>query len=349
MKTYIPYSFLAAAAACGMALGQTAYTTPVGYTTSTVYAAFGAGSPKNNVVAPNLQNSASWAGSVGSISGDVLTLSDASLQAAAYNEISTNFSLGTVYAYFIETSDGYWAQIVSNSATTVTVEAGAGANFTAGEAVKIRKHVTIASYFGANNEAGLLPNNDGDPGEADNITIIDEVNSSSILVFPSNLLGGSWITDAFEEAANIPIYPDQGLQVLRRGLTDVVFTSSGEVNVTGRQIGITSGIQIRPTARPVDGTIGDLGLYTGVDSTGLADDGGTVDPAEADTVQVLVNGNTITYFYSTVDLGAGPGWYDDGFAPAENLPAGAALIINRTNPRNSGSFSGTLLSPIPTL
>jgi len=34
MKTYIPYSLLAALAACGMAYGaSTAYTTPVGYTT----------------------------------------------------------------------------------------------------------------------------------------------------------------------------------------------------------------------------------------------------------------------------------------------------------------------------
>jgi hypothetical protein len=347
MKPIIPFALLGAFFAVGAA--KAVSTKPVGYTSATIYAAFGPSSPKTNVVAPDLQNPASWAGTVASVSGDTITLTSAALTPGAFNEISGSFSLGTVYAYFIETADGYWAQIVSNDATSVTIESGAASNFSNGESVTIHRHVTIGDYFGAANETGLTADSGGDPGLADNIILIDEVNSSSILVFAApGLLGPSstWITDGFEEAGSIPIYPDQGLQVVRRGSTNLTVVHDGEVDTNGRQIQVTSGIQIRPYVLPVDTTLADLDLYTGDEATGIADDDGSVDIAQADNVQVLVDGVTNTYFYSTVDLGSGPGWYDDGFLPAPVLPAGAGLIINRNNPRNASPFVWVNPAPV---
>jgi len=334
------YAILAAALACGLASAQTtAYTTPVGYTTTTVSAAFGAGNPKNNVVAPNLQNPASWAGTVASISGNTLTLTGtvtSPLTSGAYNQLGFSF---TAYGYYIQANDGFWTHIVSNNGTSVTLRAGEGSKFTVGEAVTIRRHLTISDYFGANNSANLLASPAGDTAIADNITLIDEVNGGTVTVIASDALGGTWITDGFEDAATLPIYPEQGLQVLRRGLTDLSFVATGEVDLKPRQIGVDPGVQIRPYVTPVNTTLTALNLYTGNPATGVVGSA-TGDIGEADIVTVLVNGVPLNYFYCTVDLGVGAGWYDDSlsFVGDVALPAGAGLIINRSNPTNSQSF-----------
>ncbi len=338
MKPYISYSLILAAAACGMAsAAETAYTTPVGYTTTVISQAYGPTAPKNNVIAPLLQNSSSWAGNVSGVVGDVVSLTSAALTPGAYNPNGDVSFL--VYAYYIQTSDGYWAQIASNDATSVTVEAGAGANFSVAENVIIRRHVTINDYFGANNSANLLASSAGDAEVADNINIIDEVNGGAIIVIASDALGGTWITDAFEEAGGIAIYPDQGLQVLRRGATNLGVVQSGEVDVLPRQIGINAGVQIRPYDVPTATTLTTLGLYTGNPATGVVPSE-TGDTAEADIVTVLSGGVPTNYFYSTIDLGGGVGWYDDGlsFVGDIDLPAGVGLIINRSNPTNSSPF-----------
>jgi hypothetical protein len=343
MKPITSFALLAAIASIGAA--SAAATDPVGYTTTTIYGAFGPGSPKNNVIAPDLQNSASWAGTVASVAGDTVTLTDAALTAGAFNAPTFSF---TAYSYFVETADGYWANIVSNTATDITLEAGAAANFTAGEAVTIRRHVTIADYFGANNETGLLADPAGDSGTADNIILIDEVNGGTLTVMASDALGGTWITDAFEDAATVPIYPDQGVQVLRRAVGNLSLVHDGEVDVNGRQVGVNTGVQIRPQVIPSGTTLTDLDLYTGDNATGVVASA-TGDTSEADLITVLVDGNPSNYFYATVDLGGGEGWYDDSlnFVGDTVLPAGAGLIINRANPTNSSPF--VWMNPAPTI
>lgn len=342
MKPITSFALLCAFAA----VAQGAVTDPVGYTTTTIAAAYGPGAPKTSVIAPDLEVPAVFGSTISGISGDQISLSGASFTPNSFDALTT-FAVGTVYAYFIESADGYWAQITTNDAGSVTVQAGAGANFTVGEAVKVHRHVTISDYFGANNEAGLLSDSGGDPGAADNILIIDEVNSTLNTIFLTDLLGGSYATDGYEEAGNFPIYPDQGLQVVRRGLTDVQLVFAGNVDVNGRQVQVNSGLQLRPYVSPVATSLNGLNLYTGDIATGVADDGGTLDPGSADTVQVLVNGDTFTYFYTTLDLGNGPGWVDDGGNYAPDLPAGASLIINRTNPTNNSPFIWVI--PAPTI
>jgi hypothetical protein len=343
MKPIIPFALLGALLAIGAA--DAAATKPVGYTSATIFGAFGPGNPKNNVVAPDLQNPASWAGTVASVSGDVVTLTSAALTPAAYNPVPFSF---TSYSYFIETADGYWAHIVSNNATSVTLEAGAGVNFSNGEAVTIYRHLTISDVFGAANETGLLADSSGDTAVADNIVLIDELGAGNLTVIASDALAGVWITDAFEDAAALPIYPDQGIQVVRRGLTNLTLVLDGEVDTNGRQIGVTTGVQIRPQVIPVPTTLTDLDLYTGSPATGVVGSA-TGDTAEADIVTVVVNGTSTNYFYAEVDLGGGVGWYDDGlaFAGATALPSGAGLVINRSNPTNSSPF--VWINPAPTI
>ncbi|RYG58666.1 hypothetical protein EON80_26715 [bacterium] len=76
MKSYIPYSLLAAAAACGLAFAQeTAYTTPVGYTTQTLAA------NSFNLVGINLQTPTTVAGTLTAVSGTQLSDSNADFTA----------------------------------------------------------------------------------------------------------------------------------------------------------------------------------------------------------------------------------------------------------------------------
>ncbi|MEP4077513.1 hypothetical protein [Haloferula sp.] len=335
MKPIIPFALLSAFLAVG---AQGAATDPVGYTTATISAAFSPTSPKNNVIAPDLENSASFAGAVDSVSTDQLVITGAAFTPNDFDQ-SAGFAGLTVYSYYIEAADGYWAQIVSNDATSVTVEAGAGANFTASDTITIRRHLTIADYFGALNETGLLADGVGDAGSADNIILIDEINGGTNTIFASTVLGPAttWVNDSFEDAGAFPIYPDQGVQVVRRGTTDLSVVLTGAVDLNGRQTGISTGVQIRPFTIPVDTTLNDLGLYTGDPATGVVGDG-TGDPGVADIVTILTNGIPANYFYSTIDLGSGAGWYDDSFVAAPVIPAGSGLIINRSNPTNSSPF-----------
>jgi hypothetical protein len=308
---------------------------PLGYTTTKLYGSHTNGSRKTNFVSPNLVNPASWYGAVESIDGDRLVLTGASLTSGAFNAPSLSPKR---YAYYINTNDGYWAHIVSNDQNSLTLPAGFAANFSVGEAVLIRRHLTIADYLG-NNEVGLRANDSGVFSLADKISIIDQENNGTNIIIPSSALGGKWLTDTFEDGATFPIYPDQGIQISRSLPGDLVLETVGEVDSKSRQIQITTGTNLRPLVLPVETKLSELGLYTGDPATGLvASENGIV--SQSDNVRVTVNGVTSTYFYSSSDLGSGPGWYDTSFQYAGDqiLPVGAALIIKRSNPVNSSPF-----------
>jgi len=355
MKPIIPFALLGALLAVGAA--DAAATTPVGYTTNLVKAAFSPTSAKVNFISLPLVNSASWAGSVTSVLGDVVTLNvgTSPLTAGAYDKFGPlAFSGTTVYRYYIETADGYYAQIESNATGTVTVETGAGSNFSPAELVTIRRHRTMSDLFGPANEAGLQGTGTGDPNEADNINIIDETNGGNVGIFPAPgvIVGATFVDASFNDADDYPVYPDQGLQIVRRGATDLPITVTGEVHAIPTQIQIGTGFQIRPVVLPVPVALGGLALYTGNIATGLAgSDSGDLN--QADKLSIVIDGNSTGYFYSTIDLDPAPGdqigWYTDAFLFVDTtvLPAGAALNITRDNPTNNAPF--VWINPAPVI
>lgn len=337
MKKTFYHCLLAAASVHGAVQAETPSVSSeaLGYTTTPLHGGYGGSARKNNIVSPNLVNPVSWQGTVAAINGDQVTLTGAPMAADVFRATSLSPKR---FAYYLNTTDGYWAHIVGNDANSVTLQAGFAADLTVGEAVIIRRHLTISDYFG-NNEIGLKSSPSGNLDEADKITLIDQENNGNITIFPSNAMGGIWMTPAFEDAAAYPIYPDQGLQISRLGTDDLVLESTGEVDTKGRQIRVTAGTNVRPITLPTSVTLGGLSLYTGDPATGLVgSDSG--DLGTADSVRVTFNGVTSSYFYSTIDLGAGPGWYDSAFQFASDrvLPAGAALVIKRSNPVNSAPF-----------
>ncbi len=326
---------LAAASIHGVATAAPVSSEPLGYTTTTLHGSFANGSRKNNIVSPNLVNAAAWQGTVASVNGDEVVLTGPAIAAGTFNAASL---APKRYSFYVNTADGYWAHIVSNTASAIMLPSGIAANFAVGESIIIRRHLTISDYLGSN-EVGLRSSASGNIEQADRLTLVDQENGGNVVIFPSTILGGTWVNEALQEAGSYPIYPDQAVQISRSLPADLVLETTGEVDRSGRQIRVNMGTNIRPISLPTSVTLSDLLLYTGDPATGVvASDRGDV--GRADNVRVTVNGVTSIYFYSTADLGAGAGWYTDSFEFAGDrvLPAGAAVVIKRSNSVNNASF-----------
>jgi uncharacterized protein (TIGR02597 family) len=120
MKTSISYSLIAAAMACGLALGQTtAYTTPVGYVTLDIPA------NSDSHVGQPLIREVAFAGSAASVAGGVITLSSSALTVDQF-VYSSPTQPKSYYLQAVGGSlDGRYFDVISNTATSITVDNGA--------------------------------------------------------------------------------------------------------------------------------------------------------------------------------------------------------------------------------
>lgn len=343
MKMTTLKSVAIAAGLASSAFGQA--TSPiVGYTTTTIDAEFGPGSPKTTLVAPTFVNKSEFNGAVGAVTGGDVELTGAAFTAGAYNQLAASGTIPPQPTHYVETEDGFWANIVSNTATTVTLDTADASQLTAGENVVIRRHITIEQFFGESNDAGLNASS-FDPGAADNIILLD--GGSTFIFYPDNSgsFTDTYVDTSFSGADNVAIQPDQGLQVVRRsgGATSLVFEGSLDANT--RQVSIGTGVRVVPVVLPTDTTLADLaslaGSLDGVD--GLQPVGADLDTSAADSIQILVDGATSTFFVN--NTGIFPGAFidaafgnQDGFV----IPNGAAIVINRAG----APFTWTIPAPL---
>lgn len=143
MKTYIPYSLLAALAATGMAYGaSTAYTTPVGYETLAV-------SPGFNFLGLRLQQPVVAAGAITAKSATSLTVGTLDLGALLADT--------TTYILDIKNANGVTQEFIGSAASgsVLTTPTGLSDKVTVGDSYAIRTAPTLSSTFGAANQAGL--------------------------------------------------------------------------------------------------------------------------------------------------------------------------------------------------
>lgn len=144
MKTYIPYSLLAAAAACGMALGQTAYTTPVGYVTLDIPAL------ADSTVTPPLSRSAVFSGVSASVSGNQITVAATGAADSAWINAG---DLNSKCYVLVKTGAlaGLRFPVTANSATTVSVNGGdttlQAQGFAAGDTLSVVPYWTLSTLF----------------------------------------------------------------------------------------------------------------------------------------------------------------------------------------------------------
>jgi uncharacterized protein (TIGR02597 family) len=312
-------ALLVAATGC---YAQTAVTDPVGYITINV--AGTAAATTYSAIAPTLVNKVEFSGVVTAISGDGKTLSLTGLTASAFGP---NFWLEITNG----TGEGAWTNIVSNSATGITVSDAMTTFVTAGTTtIKVRQHVTIAQFFGANNTAGLQGG--ADPGQADEVVFLGDrgVASQNVTVFYDPGAPG-WFNGDFAAADNLAIEPGVGMLIARKAHSNTSFVQVGHVK-TGKSM--TSVLQ-GPTAADfgenvigvrsaVGVTLAASNLFTGNNATGVR---GGDDPGLADEVIQFVGGAPKTYFFDTT----ANAWSDGDFAPAGSvvLAEGTGIYLIR--------------------
>ena len=210
-----------------------------------------------------------------------------------------------------------------------------------GESYRIRKHLTLADVFGANNEAGLQPGMNA--AEADNVILHDPQSQQTLTFFYSSVPGFTgWYRDDYTPANDVIIYPEQGIMVRRKSAESLVLYTHGPLKTGASRVPVFPGYNLLGTLQSTRSlTLAELNLYTGDPATGLA---AASNPAEADTL-IVVNpdSTTRTFFYS--DFPGFEGWFDAAYVPAGDVPIapGSAFFIHRQNSR--GLFYWSIPAP----
>jgi hypothetical protein len=327
MKT-LSISLIAVAAACGLASAQTAYTTPVGYTTSTPLAS------SFNLFGLTVHQPTLAAGTLETVTSTTVT----------DDQINFGSLLVAGNTYILEiddassSADGGIAEIVSWSGTSLTttptnltlIGASAGVKY------KLRKASTIADVFGATNTAGLLA---GTTTTADILWISNGGGTFNRYYYataqpPFVTAGWKLIGGGDTNRANTPIVYTDGLLIQRRGLTSLNLVVTGEVK-TGKALVAITGATFNHigTVYPVGSTLGSSGL------TAFVTQGTT---STADIVWVPDGASYKRYYFATAQppfVTAGWKLIGGGDTNRANDSITSGIIIQRRG--GSGNFITT--------
>lgn len=319
MKNLLPV-VLGAALFASVASAQTAYTDPVGYITITVPGSAG-GTPRLTLAGLGMVNPVEFQGAVSTATGTTLTFAGTPFTASAFNAAGANAK------FYVEVvSTGLMTDIVSNTVSDLTVSDDL--SLAADTVVRIRAHHTLASLFGATNSAGFQGG--ANATSADSILIIDKAAGTAVKSFFYSTVFSRWVPsdNIAGDATNTVVYPDQGMLISRRGTTDLSIRNVGAVRVGKAALGVAQGQNIVPNSLPVAVTLATSNLYnTGGASTSLV---GGANAVSADEVLLIgTDGSVKTFFYSTVFSRWVPGDNIAGNADAQQIPVGAALLVNR--------------------
>ena len=289
MKTTL-YSLLAAAA-CGMAFGQTAYTTPVGYYN---YDAKAGG----NLFVPGFVNSAAFAGKITAATNnadpvlDTLTVASGVLTANAFNQTPASVSppfpaRATHYVEITQAgaNQGIVIDVVSNTNSVITLASDISAlSLTGTETITVRRHVTLSSAF-AGAEATLS-------AYSDNATFYNPNGTGETYYF---IGGGVWSSNlGDDDGSTRPIAPGTG--VVFNTAADVPLTVTGEVKSTDVVVQI-AGNGVVNIVGPMNPLVGSSDL---IKNLGFADMS-----AYSDNITIYAPGDLVTPLATYYALGDG--------------------------------------------
>jgi hypothetical protein len=254
MKAFIPYSLLAAAAACGFAFGQTATTTPVGYITHTVYGTASSSLPTTlTIIAPTLVQPNEFAGQT--------TVSPSGLTTLTFSGgVPATFGVKDVLEV---TASGWWSTVVSSTATTITVADALPAGLPANTAITVRKHNTVQLLFGEN-AVGIAPFNGVTGDEIQFLT--PEGLIVPISYVPKEITETA--TDDWYELSSSSIANDKVIEpgsaviVKTVSATNLTFVSTGTVKVTPTQVDVFPNLTLVGQVDAVGATLGEMNLAT---------------------------------------------------------------------------------------
>ena len=261
MKT--TYYSILAAAACGMAFGTTAYTTPVGYYNFDAKAG-------GNIFVPGLINSSVFSGVITADGENTLTVASGAITANTFNE-------GAVYAtHYVEitqagSNQGVVIDIVSNTNSVITLASDISAlALTGTEKIEVRPHVTLKGVFlAAEAQLGAY---------SDAVTFLNTDGSINTYYF---IGGGDWSSDlgGTIDGNDRPISPGTGFVL--DTLADVELPVVGEVKTSDTVVQIPAN-GVSAIVGPVCPLVGDSDL---IQNLGFADM-----PAYSDSITIYAPG-----------------------------------------------------------
>jgi len=319
---------------------STATTTPVGFISETVNGGTLA-SPRLTLLSPTLTQPIVFQGTIASISGTTINVNGANWTAGQFN--------GANGSYYVEvfsaTKPGALSDITGTGSSSVTTAENLTAFASAGDFIAIRKHITISDFLGANNTYGLLASNS--PTTADEVLIYDGSHSVSYFYFTGDAFGDppGWYDSAFTmQADGITIAPHEGVIIKRKAAGNLTIVSTGTVKTGNTLFPVYNGLNVLGTLSAQGLTLGNSGLYTGSNTTGVT---ASNSPTTADEVIIYSGTGQTSYFYFTGDaFGDPPGWYDSAFTvQADNvvIAPGTAFVVKRKN--GGVAFNWALPSP----
>lgn len=370
----ITYALLAAAAACGLAGAQTAYTTPVGYVSVTTPANADTTVSACLNRAPELQTVAT------SASGSTLTLKAADIAANAF-AFAPPSQPKTYYVKFLDGSlVGQYQTIDSNLASNdngtpsdktddfVVLTLESPVVITGTPSVVVAPHWTLNTLFPGGAGVGTTT----DPTEASALVLRQDQASNGINRAPNK----SWVY--FVDSAPAPnasgwydfsdlgagiqndqvLYPDEFYLIRNLTAAPVVWTISGEVPKASPSTTLVKSAAMNDNYLsvpvPVDMTLVESGLLQSGAYTPTTDPTEAVDSVllYSDSAAGINKAATKTYIYFS-DPSPAPnasGWYDFdnlGDGPQDSvklLKAGNGFIVRKAA-GTAGSIPWT--SPLP--
>ena len=310
MKKFLSYSLLAAAAAAGVSLADTATTTPVGYTTTTLP------SGATTLMGTTLHSPVL-------ASGVITGETSASISDSAVN-FGTLLTAGSTYVLEIE--GGVIQEVTAWSGSTLTTQDVTSYVTPNTTKYKLRKAATIASVFGATNSAGLTATATGNAGTYDQVMVLNAAGNAFITCFYYN--DGSvqgWYDSDYNDVTNKPLVYADAFYVRRIAGAPVNLVISGEVKLSDTVLTVSNGNTFVGSINPVGTTLGNSGLKDSL----VADTG--VPGAVFDKVLIQQpNGAYITYNY--YNDGSVQGWYDTDYNDATNVPLSSGVVIQSATP-----------------
>jgi uncharacterized protein (TIGR02597 family) len=318
------------ASAASLFAQTTATTDPVGFITLNATGNGGSGNPTLSFKGLGMTRAVEYQGSAESVGTNTLTDNEATWTDNQFN--------GTNGAYFVEITSGpgagtiYDIQTTTAATKTLTLVQNLAGGITAPVSFKIRKHWTLATVFGPNNEGGLTG---GDSATADKILVQNGSSFDSYYYQTSGAGGVGWRKDgepAVDASATVFV-PEEGLIVRRNQSAGANIVLMGAVKTGQTSIPILPGNNLVGNVYAANLTLQSSGLYTGNPTTGLASGD---EASTSDQVLLWNGGGYTTYYFQTAPLAAGgSGWRNanDVFADASAtvIPVGYSMFVKRSN------------------
>lgn len=319
MKTYT-YALLAAAAATGMAFGQTAYTTPVGYNTQTLAQGF-------NVAGLTLQRSADAAGNFETVTSTTLVDNGVTFAPVAGRtyivEITSGAQVGSIFEVLASSISGSTITVTTVPATDLVA-----LGIVAGDTYKLRVAPTLEEVFTTTPLA-----NGGTLAASLNIA------NSDIIWVPNGTGGFDKYflktptpatfqritgTNTFVPAPNVPLVYVDGIYIEKKTSVAAGLTVSGEVKKVGSNSTIRQGFNVVSLVAPVGLTLRTAGLEDDLTKA--------INAANSDIVWVQQPNLSYAKYYFNSNPTTG-GWRDA--VTNVNLPAltdpalGTSILIEK--------------------